>query len=80
MERIGDKRQINLMLPAGEILRFGTVGILATLVHFGTLSVGVAIADLSPVLMNSVAFCFAAAVTYSGQSFWVFRIKHRNLV
>lgn len=62
-----------------EILRFGAVGVIATLVHFGTLLVGVEQAGFSPVLMNGIAFCLAVGVTYFGQSVWVFRNQQRSM-
>lgn len=60
-------------LPTFEILRFGCVGVAATLTHFLLLGFGVEILGLSPTLSNGLAFCVAAWVTLLGQSFWVFR-------
>lgn len=62
-----------MRLPAGEILRFGCVGVLATLTHFVILSLGVELLHLPPVLANGIAFSVAVLVTFFGQSFWVFR-------
>lgn len=59
--------------PSGEILRFGIVGVGATLTHLGLLRVGVEWFGASPVLANGLAFCVAVLVTYFGQSRWVFR-------
>lgn len=67
-----------MTLPVDEILRFGVVGILATLVHLGVLTAGVEQAGVSPVLMNGIAFCLAVGVTYFGQSIWVFRNRERS--
>ena len=57
----------------GEVLRFGVVGIAATLVHVGVLTFGVEAIGVRPTLMNGVAFLMAVLVTYFGQSIWVFR-------
>ena len=60
-------------LPAGEVLRFGVVGVTATLVHFLVLNAGVQLLGLDPVVANGIAFSVAVFVTYTGQSLWVFR-------
>lgn len=60
-------------LPTGEVLRFGVVGVTATLVHFGVLNAAVRLAGLDPVIANGIAFSVAVFVTYVGQSLWVFR-------
>lgn len=60
-------------LPLGEILRFGVVGVLATLTHFAVLTLAVEAVGLPPAPSNGLAFCVAVCVTYLGQSIWVFR-------
>ena len=67
-----------MTLPVDEILRFGVIGVLTTLVHLGVLTAGVEQAGVSPVLMNGIAFCLAVGVTYFGQSIWVFRNRERS--
>lgn len=58
--------------PLTEILRFGVVGVCATLTHLGLLRLGVEGAGLPPVAMNGIAFGAAVAVTWAGQTLWVF--------
>lgn len=67
-------------LPKGEILRFGVVGILATLTHFGVLTLSVETVHLPAAISNGLAFCVAVIVTYLGQSYWVFSNPDHNLV
>lgn len=55
-----------------EIARFGIVGVLATLTHFVMLYLLVERAGLVPSLANGAAFLCAVAVTWLGQSRWVF--------
>ena len=59
-------------LPSGEILRFGIVGVIATLVHFGMLRLGVEWLGIPAAPANGLAFSVAVGVTYFGQSVWVF--------
>lgn len=66
-------------LPSGEILRFGITGIIATLTHFGVLTLGVELFGYAPTPSNGVAFVCAVCVTYLGQSFWVFRVPAHSL-
>lgn len=56
-----------------EIIRFGVVGVAATVVHFGMLSLGVELLGIIPAVANGLAFLCAVGVTYFGQSLWVFR-------
>lgn len=62
-----------MKLPTAEILRFGVVGVAATLTHFLVLTLGVEELGLEPTLANGMAFCVALLVTFFGQSLWVFR-------
>ena len=62
-------------MPVAEIVRFGVVGIAATLVHYLVLSAGVEFAGADPVMMTAIAFLCAMGVTYAGQSIWVFRVR-----
>ncbi len=61
-----------------EILRFGVVGIAATVVHYLVLSAGVEHAGADPVIMTAIAFLCAVGVTYAGQSIWVFRVRSHD--
>ncbi len=56
-----------------EVLRFGIVGVTATLVHFTVLTLAVERLGAIPALANGSAFIVAVCVTYLGQSLWVFR-------
>lgn len=62
---------------AGEVFRFGVVGVTATLVHF--LVLNGAVGAIGTVLANGFAFCCAVGVTYFGQSIWVFKQQPLNL-
>lgn len=74
------RARLSARLPVGEVLRFGVVGICATLVHFATLTLAVEAAGVPAALANGLAFCTAVGVTYLGQSYWVFRAPDHSLV
>lgn len=67
-----------MTLPVCEIVRFGVVGMAATMLHYLVLSAGVEFADASPVVMTGIAFLCAVGVTYVGQSIWVFRVRRHG--
>lgn len=67
-------------IPSGEVLRFGLVGVAATLTHLGMLRLGVERFAIPPVPANGLAFCLAVLVTYLGQSLWVFRQPDHSFV
>ena len=67
-----------MTLPIEQVLRFGVVGIITTLLHLGVLTTGVEWAGVPPVWMNGAAFCLAMWVTYIGQSTWVFHNRTRS--
>lgn len=75
----GIASRIKRHLPAGEVLRFAIVGIIATLTHFFVLTLGVEVVGMDPVPTNGVAFACAVCVTYLGQSLWVFRVRTHSL-
>lgn len=58
-------------LPLGEILRFGVVGVAATLVHY--LTALAALALVPPLQANVIGFLTAVAVSWIGHSRWTFR-------
>ena len=60
---------------SGEVLRFGVVGICATLTHAGVLYLAVEHLGFAPAPGNLLAFSVAVCVTYAGQSLWVFRVR-----
>ena len=65
-------------MPVYEVMRFGVVGVIATVLHYIVLSTGVEFIGASPIPMTGIAFLCAMGVTYVGQSIWVFRVHcHR---
>ena len=54
-----------------QLARFGTVGLAAAAVHYGTL-VAVVESGLAPAAANGLAFLVALSVTFLGQSLWAF--------
>jgi putative flippase GtrA len=81
MQEAGARENLLLRLarraPSGQLLRFGVVGVAATLVHLGTLRLGVERAGIPPAIANGIAFSTAVGVTYLGQALWVFhRFDH----
>lgn len=65
---------------AHQIIRFGGIGVLATLTHFLVLTLSVEALRLVPTFANGIAFCVAVFVTYFGQSYLVFDNKEHSLV
>lgn len=61
-----------------EVVRFAVVGVAATALHFGVLTLLVEAATLPPPVANGAAFLAALCVTYLGQSLWVFRARSRH--
>lgn len=61
-----------LLREAYTALRFGIVGILATLTHFGVLA-GMLGLGVGPVLSNATAYVLAVAVSFLGHHFWTYR-------
>lgn len=55
-----------------QLLRFGIIGVCATITHAVALFLGVEVLGLSPVPANGAAFSLAVLVTFFGQSLWVF--------
>ncbi len=65
---------------SGQVVRFGLVGIISTLLHMTVaflLHYGL---DASPQISNFTAFCFAWAVSYTGHFKWTFggQSQHRD--
>ncbi len=56
-----------------ELLRFGIVGVLATIVHYVVAVAAVELIGLVPVIANLVAFCCAFPVSFVGHLYWTFR-------
>lgn len=57
----------------GQLIRFGTVGIIATVIHTGVLVTLVEAFYLSPTPSNMVAFGCALTASYIGNYFWTYR-------
>lgn len=60
---------------AYTVLRFGTVGILATLVHYGTLTSLLSLAGMAPVPSNFIAYVLAVIVSFVGHHYWTYRAR-----
>ena len=65
-------------LPLWQIVRFGIVGVTATVVHGVTLLLLVKRAHLAPTPATAIAFLCAVIVTYAGQALWVFQVRQHN--
>lgn len=61
-----------------EVVRFCTVGLTATAVHFLILTLTVEQLAIPPSPANGLAFICALLVTYLGQSLWVFSERSRH--
>lgn len=59
------------------MVRFGVVGLVATLVHYAALTVLVELLAIPPALANGLSFCAAVAVSYFGQASWVFNVDRK---
>jgi putative flippase GtrA len=58
-----------------EIVRFGIVGIAASLTHFISVYLIVSGLGIRPIIANIFAFMIAFGVSYTGHSLWTFRHK-----
>lgn len=56
----------------GEVIRFGIVGVGATLTHAGVYSLLVTVGDVAPLASNFCAFGVALLVSFAGHFFWTF--------
>ena len=54
-------------------LRFGIVGVAASLTHFAVLTALLSLAKAGPVLANTCAYALALGVSFTGHHFWTFR-------
>jgi putative flippase GtrA len=62
-----------LIQVAAQLVRFGAVGGLATLVHVGFFTLGIELFGFRPMVSNLVAFCLAVIVSFIGHFWWTFR-------
>lgn len=60
-----------------QMLRFGTVGLLATLTHYACAVVAMRL-GIAPVLANGIAFGCAFGVGFAGHLRWSFREQHAD--
>ena len=60
------------MLQTGRLLRFGLVGVITAVVHYGLLYVLVEYAGMQATLSSSVGFLVAVAVNYGMHYSWTF--------
>ena len=54
-------------------LRFGIVGVAASITHFGVLTALLSLAGAGPVIANTIAYVLALCVSFTGHHFWTFR-------
>jgi putative flippase GtrA len=59
----------------GQFLRFGGVGVLATLVHVSAYVVFVEKVGTTPIVANLLAFGLAVMVSFAGHAGWTFRAE-----
>jgi len=62
-----------LAARAGQYLRFGIVGLGATLTHALSFVAAIELAGIAPLLANLVAFGIAVLVSFLGHFHWTFR-------
>lgn len=60
-----------------QLLRFGSVGVLATLVHIGAYVGFVELLNMPPIISNVVAFLVALVISFAGQAGWTFRDQYQ---
>jgi putative flippase GtrA len=56
----------------GQALRFGLVGVAATLTHFGVAVTAVRWGAIAPQIANLIGFAVAFGVSFAGQWLWTF--------
>lgn len=57
---------------AAQLLRFGTIGSFAALVHFSVVVTLVSLTLMHPLFANIIAFLIAFQVSYFGHKYWTF--------
>ncbi|MEP1446582.1 MAG: GtrA family protein [Paraglaciecola sp.] len=60
------------------LLKFFSIGVIATLVHSGTFSLCIALQLMSAQWANLVAYLVALTVSYFGQRYWTFSSSEPN--
>lgn len=72
----------NLLVETGRVLRFGIVGIAATLTYAGATALSVEWLKLAPVPASILGQIVATGVSYFGHAFYSFRVRgdHRIFI
>ena len=65
---------------AGQVFRYGIVGIIGTILHIGTLVLLVERFQLEPVLSSIIGFLIAFIISYFLNFFWVFNSSREHLI
>lgn len=60
------------------LMKFGGVGLCATLVHVSVFSALIELFGVSPLSANVLAFCFAFVVSFLGHFYWTFAQDDEN--
>ena len=69
-----------LSLLVGQAIRFGIVGLLATLLHTAVFSTLEALTAITPEVANFLAFLCAVSVSYFGNVRFTFRQTHNRML
>ncbi|TVO64309.1 GtrA family protein [Spiribacter aquaticus] len=70
---MGTRPMLRKLATEGLItLRFGLVGMLATLIHAGVVTLLIEITPLDPRVANAIAFGIAFIVSFNGHFHWTF--------
>jgi putative flippase GtrA len=70
---------LSLATELGRVVRFGFVGVCATLVYAAASLVAIEVFRFSPVLASMLGYCFSMGISYLGHVYYSFRVepKHR---
>jgi putative flippase GtrA len=68
-----NKLRILFLSQSAQLIRFGTVGVLAASVHYAVVILLVQNNVFLPLTANIIAFCLAFQVSYWGHQLWTFR-------
>ncbi len=63
-----------------QIIKFGIVGVIATVVDFGTLVVLKELLDIDVLIASAISFCVSVAVNYILSMAFVFKTKNQSKV
>jgi putative flippase GtrA len=62
-----------------KMLKYGLVGLLGTLLHFGSLFMLVEKLDMNPVIASAIGFILVLAVSYMLNKKWTFQVTSSGL-